>query len=474
MSPRPPGPAGRIPRLLALAFISNRIATLQRLTARYGDVVVFNIGKQGFAVLNHPDYVRDVLVTRHRMFHKGLGLQRAKLLLGDGLLTSEDARHLRQRRLLQPAFHRDRIAGYGATMTAYADRASTQWRNGDSRDVLQEMSRLTLAIAGKTLFDADVEGDADTIGTALGAVLANFNITLLPFGDRLVNWPIPHALRFRRAKARLDEIVYRLIADRRGAGPDRSADLVRSSSDVLTMLVAARDEDDGSGMTDAEIRDEVMTLLLAGHETTANALTWSWYLLSQNEGARQRFESEVDTVCGVRPPSTGDLPSLVYTRAVLSEAMRLYPPAYLVGRRALEPYAVPNTDYELPAGTVVLLCQYLLHRDPRFWEAPEAFRPERWLGGDEERRRYAYFPFGGGPRICIGEQFAWMEGVLVLAAIGRRWRLNLDPHQKIAVNPIITLRPKHGMRMKLTSRQVSGRAKFTTESPERFSRDDAQ
>ncbi len=200
MSPRPPGPAGRIPRLVALAFVRDRINTLQRLTARYGDVVVFNIGKQGFAVLNHPDYVRDVLVTRHRMFHKGLGLQRAKLLLGEGLLTSEDARHQRQRRLLQPAFHRERIAGYGETMTTYADRLAGQWVNGETRDMLQEMSRLTLAIAGKTLFDADVEGDADVIGDALAAVLANFNITLLPFGDRLVNLPIPHAIRFRRAK----------------------------------------------------------------------------------------------------------------------------------------------------------------------------------------------------------------------------------------------------------------------------------
>lgn len=454
MSARPPGPAGRIPRLVALAFVRDRINTLQRLTARYGDVAVFNIGKQGFAVLNHPDYVRDVLVTRHRMFHKGLGLQRAKLLLGEGVLTSEDARHQRQRRLLQPAFHRERIAGYGETMTAYADRVAGQWADGETRDMLQEMSRLTLAIAGKTLFDADVEGDADAIGEALGAVLANFNITLLPFGDRLVNLPIPHAIRFRRAKGRLDAIVYRLIAERRGNRANRG----RSAQDILSTLVAARDEDDGSGMTDVEIRDEVMTLLLAGHETTANALTWSWYLLSQNPEARRQFEAEIAAVCASRSPSVTDLPKLVYTRAVLSEAMRLFPPAYLVGRRALEPYAVPNTDYVLPAGTVVLLSQYLLHRDPRFWDAPDAFRPERWLEDGSHPHRshakagYAYFPFGAGPRICIGEQFAWMEGVLVLATIGRRWRMDLAPGQKIALNPIITLRPKHGMRMTLSRR----------------------
>jgi cytochrome P450 len=449
MSPRPPGPAGRIPRLIALAFIRDRINALQRLTAQYGDVVSFNIGKQLFTVLNHPDYVRDVLITRHRMFHKGIGLQRAKLLLGEGLLTSEDGHHQRQRRLLQPAFHRERIAGYGSTMTAYAERATQQWRDGETRDMLQEMSRLTLGIAGKTLFDADVESDADAIGESLGAVLANFNITLLPFGDRLVNWPIPHAIRFRKARGRLDEIVYRLIAERRVTGG--------TGRDVLSTLVAARDEDDGTGMSDVEIRDEVMTLLLAGHETTANALTWSWYLLSQNQEARLRFESEVATVCATRSPTIEDLPALVYTRAVLTESMRLFPPAYLVGRRALETYAVPNTDLVVPAGTVILLSQYLLHRDPRFWDAPETFRPERWLEGSSSsvpprshpKAGYAYFPFGAGPRICIGEQFAWMEGVLVLATIGRRWRLNVAANQKIAVDPIITLRPKHGMRMDL-------------------------
>jgi cytochrome P450 len=444
MPSRLPGPSGRIPTLVALAFIRDRVNTVRRLTARYGDVVAFNVGRQPFVILNHPDYVRDVLVTRHRLFHKGLGLQRAKLLLGEGLLTSEDTHHHRQRRLLQPAFHRERIAGYGSVMATYAERAASQWRDDETRDMLQEMSRLTLAIAGKTLFDADVQGDAEVIGDALGKVLANFNITLLPYGDRLVKLPIPHAIRFRRAKARLDAVVYRLIAERRT--------VAEGGMDVLSTLVAARDEDDGRGMSDLEIRDEVMTLLLAGHETTANALTWSWYLLSQHKEARDRLEAEVSSVCGAKLPSVDDLPQLIYTRAVLSESMRLFPPAYLVGRRALEPYAVPNTDYVVPSGAVVILSQYLLHRDPRFWDAPESFQPERWLLEGQERRRYAYFPFGAGPRVCIGEQFAWMEGVLVLATIARRWRLELAPGQKIDVEPIITLRPKHGMRMRLTSR----------------------
>lgn len=452
---RPPGPGRRLPGLTGLAFIRDRIAVLQRLTSQYGDIVAFDVVGTPFAVLNHPDYVRDVLVTRHRMFHKGVGLQRARLLLGEGLLTSEGTEHQRHRRLIQPAFHRDRIATYGTTMVAYADRAASRWQDGETRDVLPEMSRLTLAIAGKTLFDTDVETDAETIGRALTDVLANFNITLLPFGDRLVRLPIPHAWRFRRAKGALDAIVYRLIAERRTRAARHTA--VASGDppggDILSILVAARDEGDGRGLSDEEVRDEVLTLLLAGHETTANALTWTWYLLAGQPAVRERMEAELGRVCGTRLPTAADVAALPYTRAVLAESMRLFPPAYIVGRRAREPYAVPNTDYVLPAGTVILLSQYLLHRDPRFWDAPGEFRPERWLGGEAARHRYAYFPFGAGPRICIGEHFAWMEGVLVLATIARQWRLDLAGAHPAVLEPVITLRPKGGIRFEFRRRR---------------------
>jgi len=214
-----------------------------------------------------------------------------------------------------------------------------------------------------------------------------------------------------------------------------------------------RDVDDGCGMSDDEIRDEVMTLLLAGHETTANALTWSWYLLSQHADVRAKLESEVREVCAGTVPSFDDLPRLTYTRAVLSEALRLFPPAYLIGRRALEDYPIPNTDYVLPARTVIFLSQYLLHRDARFWEDPATFRPERWFEAEPMRHRYAYFPFGAGPRICIGEQFAWMEGVLVMATIAQRWRLDLSPGQRIELDPTITLRSRYGMRMAISSQE---------------------
>jgi cytochrome P450 len=369
------------------------------------------------------------------------------MLLGEGLLTSEDAFHARQRRLLLPAFHRERIAGYAATMTQFARRRSDGWRPGAVIDMSREMAALTLGVAGKTLFDADVEAEAVDIGEAVTAALTTFNIALLPFGDKLVHLPIPPAWRFKNARARLDQTVYRLIAKRRASGA--------TGSDLLSLMVAARDVDgDNAGMTDEQIRDEAMTLLLAGHETTANALTWTLYLLSGDPAIEARLHREVDAI-GDRLPGAADLPHLPYTRAVIAESMRLFPPAYLIGRRALEDYAVPGTDYLLPRRTVVFVSQYLLHRDPRFWDDPERFAPERWLEGGgrgPERHRYAYFPFGAGPRVCIGEHFAWMEATLILATIARRWTLRLVPGQRIVPQPIITLRSKYGMKMTVERR----------------------
>jgi cytochrome P450 len=306
------------------------------------------------------------------------------------------------------------------------------------------MAALTLGIAGKTLFDADVESEATDIGAALTAALTTFNIALLPFGDKLVHLPIPPAWRFKRARARLDQTVYRLIAERRATGA--------RGSDLLSLMVAARDEAaDNAGMTDQQIRDEAMTLLLAGHETTANALMWTFYLLSGDIEVERRLHAEIDAL-GARLPEAADLPRLPYSRAVIAESMRLFPPAYLVGRRALDDYAVPGTPYVLPRRTVVFLSQYLLHRDPRFWADADHFVPARWLDGGE-RHRYAYFPFGAGPRICIGEHFAWMEATLVLATIAQRWTLRLVPGQRIVPQPIITLRSKHGMQMTAVERR---------------------
>jgi cytochrome P450 len=450
MPRRPPGPSAAA--ALAIAFGRSRLDVVRRLAERYGDVVFVRFpGTPPLAILNHPDYVRDVLVTRHRQFHKGVGLERAKPLLGEGLLTSEGEFHARQRRLLLPAFHRDVIHAYATTMAEHARRRSDGWQGREEVDVAREMAALALSIAGRTLFGADVDRDASTIGSALTAVLASFDLALMPFGHLLIRYrhlPIPAARRFMRAKADLDAIIYRLIAERRaGAG---------TGSDVLSLLVSARDVDgDNTGMTDEQIRDEALTLLLAGHETTANALTWTWYLLSAHPEVEERLHAELAAVLGDRLPTAGDVPHLPYTRAVLSESMRLFPPAYLLGRRALVPYDVPGTEYVLPAGTVVLVAQILLHRDSRFWDDAERFHPERWLETPHPaRHRYAYFPFGAGPRVCIGEHFAWMEATLILATIASRWRLRLAADQRVEPQPIMTLRARYGMRMAIERRGI--------------------
>ncbi|MBI2797396.1 MAG: cytochrome P450 [Gemmatimonadetes bacterium] len=441
----PPGPRARYPGQFLLEIRRRGILPFLRdVVAPMGDVVHWRMLGEHMTLVNHPDLIRDVLVTHQKLFHKGRGLERTRILLGNGLLTSEGDFHLRQRRLASPAFHRQRIATCAGTMTGYAERHARQWRAGETRDVAADMMRLTLAIAGKALFDADVEGEAAEIGRALTAAFESFNLSMLPGGQFLSRLPIPAARRFRRARERLDATIYRMIADRRASGADRG--------DLLSMLMAATDtEGDGSGMTDEQLRDECLTIFLAGHETTANALTWTWYLLGEHPEAESKMHAEIDALGG-RVPTLDDLPRLSYTRMVMAEAMRLYPPAYVLGRRAQVPYEVGG--FTLPARTVVFASQFLAHRDPRWWPAPERFRPERFAPEESESRpKFAYFPFGAGTRVCIGEQFAWMEGVLTLATIGREWRLRLDPSQVVALQPIVTLRPKFGMRMRCEPRR---------------------
>jgi cytochrome P450 len=443
----PPGPRARYPGQFALALSRNRIPFLERVARDYGDVAHFRVGGEQLFLVNHPDLIRDILVTHQRSFHKGRGLERAKALIGDGLLTSEGDFHLRQRRLAQPAFHRDRIATYGAAMTELAARRQAGWRSGAELDVHAEMMALTLAIVGKTLFGADIESESAEIGEAITTAFEAFNVTFyLPLGELLERLPIPPTLRFRRARERLDATIYRLIDERRRSGADRADDRGHEQGDLLSMLMRARDDEgDGGHMTDAQLRDEALTIFLAGHETTANALTWTWYLLSTHPEVERRVHEEVDALGG-RRPAVDDLPRLAYTRMVLAESMRLYPPAWIVGRRALVPYAI--REFTIPARGIVLMSQYLMHRDARYFPEPTRFDPERWRPERiAERPRFAYFPFGGGTRICIGEQFAWMEGVLLLATIAQQWRFTLSPAQRIAVQPIITLRPKYGMRM---------------------------
>jgi len=444
----PPGPRRRVPALNALRMGRDPLAFLTSLRDQYGDIARVPLGPETLYLFSHPDLVRDVLVTNHRNFHKGRGLERAKMLLGEGLLTSEGEFHLRQRRLAQPAFHRQRVAAYGATMAAYGAARCDRWQAGATIDAHKEMMVLTLGVVGKTLFNADVEHEAAEIGAALATTFESFNFGFfLPFGELLERLPLPATLRFRKARARLDATIYRLIEERRRSGGDRG--------DLLSMLLLAQDtEGDGGGMTDVQLRDEAMTIFLAGHETTANALTWTWYLLSQHADIEARVHAEIDSALGGRLPTADDLPALPYTRMVLAESMRLYPPAWIVGRRALGPFEA--NGYEIPTRSIVLMSQYVMHRDERWFPDPERFDPDRFTPERQaERPKFAYFPFGGGPRVCIGEQFAWMEGVILLATIAQRWRLRLVPGHPVALQPIITLRPKHGIRMTVLSRGQS-------------------
>ncbi|HET7566034.1 MAG TPA: cytochrome P450 [Gemmatimonadaceae bacterium] len=440
----PPGPRTRIPGRALFGMQRDRLGFVQRLARDYGDIAHVKIGPQHIYLLSRPEDIRDVLVTNHRNFRKARGLERAKLLLGNGLLTSEGDFHLRQRRLAQPAFHRQRIAQYANAMVACALRARDRWHDGEERDIARDMTALTLAIVGRTLFDTDVEAEAPEIGDALTTSLELFRIALLPFSELIDTLPLPSVRRFRQARARLDATIYRIIRERRANSEDRG--------DLLSMLLLAHDtEGDGAGMTDEQLRDEAMTIFLAGHETTANALTWSWYLLSLHPDVERAMHAEVDAVLEDRPATMDDVARLPYTRMVLAESMRLYPPAWIIGRKSIDDYEV--SGYRIPAGSVLLMSQYVVHHDARHYPDPERFAPERWTPeAQAARAKFSYFPFGGGPRQCIGEHFAWTEGILLLATIAQRWRLRHVAGHRVALQPLITLRPRYGMRMTIHRR----------------------
>ncbi len=459
-------PPSQKPNLIGGHFRKFRSDPTEFLTAqaRLGDVTYFRMGSQPGYFLNHPDLVRDLFVVNAHKFMKGRALQRAKNLLGEGLLTSEGQFHLRQRRMIQPAFHRARIAEYARSMVAFGERVSSTWSDGDVRDIDQEMMHLTLQIVGKTLFGANVEDDADVVGNAMTTVSKLFDFLLLPYSEWLQHLPLPHTRRFNRARTALNSVIYGIINERRRSGED--------TGDLLSMLLHARDEDDGGVMTDEQVRDEALTLFLAGHETTSNALTFTWYLLSQNPDKAALLHKELDAVLTGRNlmgsegavskeatrahesrlPSIDDLPNLKYTEAVLAESMRLFPPAWAIGRLAIEDHLFGG--YKIPKGALVLVSPYIAGRDARYWEDPETFLPERWFAqsAKEAGQKNIYFPFGGGVRRCIGESFAWTEGILLLATIARKWKLSLAPDQRIGLQPLITLRPKYGMRMRLESR----------------------
>jgi cytochrome P450 len=441
----PPGPRGRLLTGILPELRRDPLATYTRYAREYGDCATLRFGPSKVYLLSHPDLIEQVLTIQAANFTKHWGLRTAQRLLGNGLLTSEGEFWRRQRRLIQPAFTRERVVSYGATMVRLADRLTDAWQDGQTRDLHEDMSRLALEIAAATLFGADdVEAESRAVLAALRDLTAGFGNIFFRIVHLPAFLPTPGNVRRERAARRLDEIIYDLIRRRRaaGAGPN----------DLLSILLDARDEDDGTRMTDRQLRDEAMTLFLAGHDTTALMLCWGWYLLARHPEAADALAAEADEVLGGRAPGPDDLPRLRYADAVVHEVMRLYPSAYIIGRQAIGACNVGG--YRIPAGGTVLMSQWVVHRDPRWYDQAERFLPERWLDGLARRLpKYAYFPFGGGPRVCVGNHFALMEAVLVVAAVARRWRFSVPPGEPpVKPKPAVTLRPAGPLRLTVHAR----------------------
>jgi len=437
------------------------------ITNEYGEITHFKFGRQHVYVLNNPDYIENVLVKDYKNFKKSRGLQVAKRLLGEGLVTSEGDYHDRQRRIIQPAFLPNRVKRYGEIVTEYAKNMCLNWNDGEKLDIHTGMVNLTSAIISKAVLGSDIKStEGSQVGDDLLTCAAYFNRLLMPFGELIEKIPIlPINKGFKQAKSRLDSIVFNMIKEHRDNQTKGS-----KNTDLLYTLLDAQDSDAGiNRMTDTQLRDEVMTIFLAGHETTANALTWTFYLLSQYPTVEAKLYEELKLVLGnsssnvredyntskyepksqeLRIPTIDDLPKLEYTEKTVREAMRLYPPAWTLGRQAINDY---NLDgYVIPAKSIILMSQYVMHRNPKYFPEPELFYPERWTRESKTQLpRFSYFPFGGGIRGCIGEAFAWMEGILIIATVCRHWRMVHEPSHEVELKPLITLRPKYGMKMEL-------------------------
>jgi cytochrome P450 len=441
----PPGPPGWL-LLGSLPDIRrDPLAFLSRVSAEYGDIVHIRLGPSHVFLLNHPDDIEHVLVTHQHRFIKGRSLSGARRLFGNGLLTSDGALHTCQRRLVQPIFHRVRLDEYAGVMTRLAVERRDTWREGDTIDIAADMSRLTLRITGRILFGADGDAVAAEIGNALETATSLLEVAVLPFAAITDRLPLPRVRRFRAARATLDRVIQDLVERRRR---DRG-----NSGDVVSLLLAAQDGPDGERMSDSQLRDELITLLLASHETTANALAWTWYLLARHDDAAARVHAEIDTVLATgRLPSAGDVADLSFTRMVLAESMRLYPPAWLVARVVVEDHEARG--YIVPKGSLIVLSPWVVHRNRTYFPEAERFDPDRWRAERHNGHpRFSYFPFGGGSRGCMGEAFAWMEGVLLVAVIAQRWRFHLlDDLSHPEMHPGLTLTPKSGIRVRVEQR----------------------
>lgn len=439
---RPPGPKphwliGNMP----LAS-SDPLSTFSNWAKEYGDIFYYRAAWLHVYFLNHPDLIDAVLVRNYQNFLKDRVVRKSRWFFGEGLLTNEGSSWLRQRRLSQPAFHRERIASYGNAMTDYTQRMLSTWSDGETRDIHHEMMNLTFKIVVRTLFNVEPE-EVTGISAAMNILMrtsTGIRLLLPPIARYL---PTREMIGFRRAVGQLDDTVYKIIATRRTQRQD--------SGDLLSMLLQVRDED-GSGMSDKQVRDEVLTFMLAGHETTALALSWTWHLLAQHPECENKLHQELSSVLGARTPAFSDLTQLPYTERVIKESMRLYPPAWSVARTVISDFELRG--YRIPAGANIVMSQWIMHHDPRYFDQPEKFDPDRWLSERMQKLpRFAYFPFGGGPRQCIGNSFAMMEAMLLLATIAQQVRMEPASAAPVIAVPSFTLRPKNGLPMKLHFRE---------------------
>ena len=427
---------------------ANPILLFQHLADEYGDIAHYKIGWHHILFLNHPDYIREVLVVQNDNFIKERTVQRSKMLLGEGMITAEGAQHRMQRQVAQPAFHRQRIPEYASTMVREAVSMRDSWKAGEQRDISIDMMHLTLNVVAQTLFATDLRGEVDELADAINRIMGLYNfLVMLPAAEWLVHVRPPGLAAFVRARKRIDAVVYRMIEAHRRQHAETGS--------LLDMMLAA--SPDRSEASEQSLRDQVITIFLAGYETVANALSWTWYLLSQNPECERRMHAEIDRELQGRVPTYEDIPRLRYVEMVLAESMRLYPPAWAMGRYARNDFQLG--DYFLPAKTTVLISQFVTHRDPRFFPGSAALRSGTLHAEAKARRaKFTYFPFGAGFRQCIGESFALMEGVLILATLAQRWKLSLVPNHPVEPEPLITLRPKFGMKMNVEPRGSIGRA----------------
>ena len=435
-----PGPRGHWLLGALPAMRSDMLGFFDQCFREHGDAAYFRVANRHSMLLSHPDDIEQVLVTENRRFIKNYALIFLRPLLGNGLLLNEGEAWLRQRRLIQPAFSRSRVESYTAAMADCTEHLMADWRAGETVEMAAAMMRLTMTIAARTLLGIDISGKFKEVADCLEAVMYDF---LARFGASipLPYWmPTPRNLRLRRTIRRLDCVLQQLIDDRRAAGT--------MGNDFLSILLQARDEDDGTGISDRQIRDEVMTMFLAGHETTANALAWTWYLLAHHSDVQSRVHAESHQVLAGRMPTVADIPKLTYCDQVIRETMRLYPPAYVIGRRPLEDITIG--EHFIPKQTNVLMSQWIVHRDARWYERPLEFDPSRWTAEFVAKLpKYAYFPFGGGPRGCIGNTFAMFEATLILAQIAQRFSFEVVSQEPVGIQPAVTLRPAAAIELRL-------------------------